>query len=447
MGLIMDWLILDWLILVVVTPLIVVLVVLLYGFVGCGFEGVATGPSTKDVAPSKLTATAIGTDTIELEWQDNSGGAATSFKAERDGVVIPSPSDPKAPLKVSSPFGDGGLNDGTDHNYRVTAVLFGGNYDSDPSNDAKATTHPNAPSNLVLTPQDVDQIDLEWDHISKSNKTIEFLVEHRLTAGGVWKNITQFGKLSDHTKYQHKDNLLLTPGSEHEYRVTALVVDPVGPHSIPNPPVPSTPATAPPAKTWAVAFNAVLTSDQPPNGPKLEGFCLVQRIGKTLLKNSGTKKVRITVRGSSAGQLTINRIYISQPALSGNRWDSLPLPNPGGLTKVVDIDAPDLPVKLGVIPSLFPDPTATTLGPIDYSLDMNHDLLIAFDISITPGQGNVRSVLLAGTGTENYQRGPQGGVATEQSSKPQRSPAPGLPPPGFTTVPNKLYLVEKIEVL
>jgi hypothetical protein len=428
----MDWPMMDWLILVLVTPLIIVVLVLLYGFVGCGFEGVATGPNPKDVAPSKLTATAIGTDTIELAWQDNSGGAATSFKAERDGVVIPSPSDPKTPLKVSSPFADGGLNDGTDHNYRVMAVLFGGSYDSDPSNDAAATTHPNAPSPpLLLTPQDTDQIDLDWDHLSKSNKTIQFLVEHRLSAGGVWTPLALFGKVSDHTKYSHKDPSLLTPGSGHDYRVTALAVDPLVPHGKPNPPVPSTPVTGS-AKTWAVAFSAAPTGNQ----PGLEGYCLIQKISKILLKNSGTK-VTITLRGPSAGSLTINRIYISQVG-PGKLYDSA-----ADSQRVVDKDAGQLPVVLPEIPSADPDPNAKKLGPIVYTIpDPPKDLLIAFDISATPGQGNVSSVLLPGTGTEHYFR-----AATEQASKRERSPAPGLPLPGFTTGLDRLYLVEKIEVL
>jgi hypothetical protein len=116
---------------------------------------------------------------------------------------------------------------------------------------------------------------------------------------------------------------------------------------------------------------------------------------------------------------------------------------------VVDIDdAPHLPVKLPVIPSPTPDTHVTTLGPIDYSLDMTQDLLVAFDISITPGQGNVRYGLLPGTGTESYLKAPPApGVATEQAKKPNRSPAPGLPLPGYTTGPDQFYLVEKIEVL
>src|SRR5438045_4183457 len=129
MGRIMDWLILDWLILVLVTPVIIVVVVLLYGFVGCGYEGVATGPSSNDTKPSMLTVTAIGTDRMRLVWHDNSGGAATSFKVERFEPNPPPGAPPGAGggFKVidpdaSSPFTDGGRNDGTDYTYRVRAV-------------------------------------------------------------------------------------------------------------------------------------------------------------------------------------------------------------------------------------------------------------------------------------------------------------------------------------
>jgi hypothetical protein len=428
----MDWLMMEWLVLVLVMPLIIVVVVLLYGFVGCGLDEAGSGPSEKEAAPSNLKATALGTDTIELEWQDNAGGAATSFKVER---LFPGGS-PANPNPVSSPVDDTQLPDGTDHTYQVTAVLFGGNYDSDPSNDATATTHPNPPSNLKLTPQDVDQIDLEWDHVTKSNKRIDFLVEHRPTAGGVWNSVVTFTKVSDHTTYPHKDPVLLSPGSEHEYRVTALAVDGFVPHAI-NTPVPSTPVTGQ-TRTWAVAFSAALTTNQ----PNFNGYCLIQKISKPL--KNGTK-VRITLRGASVGLLTINRIYISQVDPARQPYDSLDAGPPGGLTKVVDIDLGDQPVMLGVIPSPFPDPTARTLD-VDYSLDGTKDLLVAFDISNAAGQGNVKFVKLPGTGTGTnlFSR-----AATEppgEAKKAHRSNTPDVPP-RYITQPDVVYLVERIEVL
>jgi hypothetical protein len=174
----------------------------------------------------------------------------------------------------------------------------------------------------------------------------------------------------------------------------------------------------------------VLTTDQ----PGLEGFCLIQRISiaqlgifPTLLNNIGTT-VKLTVRGSTAGNLTINRIYISQVAASGDPWDSA-----ADITTVVDIDQGDPAVVL-------PANTPRVLGPINYALDRTQDLLIAFDISATAG--NVRSVLLPGTGTEHYFR-----AATEQASAQNRFPDPANPLLTYGTGPDRHYLVEKIEVL
>src|SRR5206468_111680 len=103
----------------------------------------------------------------------------------------------------------------------------------------------------------------------------------------------------------------------------------------------------------------------------------------------------------------------------------------------------DPAVELPVIGS--PDPTAKLLGPINYTIpDPPKDLLIAFDISATAGQGNVRSVLLPGTGTEHYYRGPQAGVATQAAAAGTTQPPVGVVkprPPGFTTGPDRLYLV------
>jgi hypothetical protein len=408
--------IMEWLILLLLVPAILVPIVLLCGFAGCFLDSI--GEAGPPPPPTNLKATAIGTDGIKLEWTDTSEGTVT-FNVERldaDTFEVIAPN-------ASSPSEDGGRNDGTDHTYRVTASEAGF-ADSGPSNEATATTHPQAPTNLVLTPQDVDQIDLEWNHVTESNKTINFKVEHRVLPGGSWGMIEV---VSGVTTYSHNN---LAPGSALEYQVTAQVD---GFDNSVATVVSSNPSAAVSATPFA--FTADLSTDQ----PGLEGFCLIQKISKTLLKNSGTQ-VRITLRGPSIGNLTINRIYISQVAAAGDPYDSLAPGSPVGLTKVVDIDQGDPAVVLPVIAS--PDPTATTLGLITYTLDRTKDLLIAFDISATAGQGNVRSVLLPGTGTEHYFR-----AATQQASVPDRSPSPVLPPPGFTTGPDRLYLIEKIEVL
>src|SRR3954469_10935817 len=74
----------EWFVLIFLVPLIVVPIVLLCGFAGCGYSGVATGsgPAPGVETPSNLHAKATGVDTIELRWQNNTGGP-TNFEVER----------------------------------------------------------------------------------------------------------------------------------------------------------------------------------------------------------------------------------------------------------------------------------------------------------------------------------------------------------------------------
>ena len=66
----MDPLLMDWLILVLVTPVIIVAVVLLYGFVGCGT--ILDISEDDNTAPPKgvtnLNAKALGVDKIIVSW-------------------------------------------------------------------------------------------------------------------------------------------------------------------------------------------------------------------------------------------------------------------------------------------------------------------------------------------------------------------------------------------
>jgi hypothetical protein len=192
---------------------------------------------------------------------------------------------------------------------------------------------------------------------------------------------------------------------------------------------PSGPSDQASGRTFGVAFEADLTSDQ----TGLEGFCLVQRIEPTRLRQStlpgdiGTlgARVRITVRGSTAASLTLDRIYISQPAAAGDPYDS----------------AADLmPVASGVV---VPANTAVPLPVVDYDLDRTRPLLVAFDISSNAGLGNVRFVTgVPATEATTYFRG-----ATTQASIDDRSPSAADPgSPAYSSTPT-IYLIEKIEVL
>jgi hypothetical protein len=125
----------DWLILIFLLPLIVAPIVLLCGFSGCGLDVVGTAVPS---APSNLVATAGGTDSINLNWKDNST-SASDFIIERTapgGIFAPIPG---IGLIKGINFVDQPLPPGTTFLYQVKAT-WGGSYPTSPSNVASATT-------------------------------------------------------------------------------------------------------------------------------------------------------------------------------------------------------------------------------------------------------------------------------------------------------------------
>ena len=82
----------------------------------------------------------------------------------------------------------------------------------------------------------------------------------------------------------------------------------------------------------------------------------------------------------------------------------------------------------------IPANTAVTVPPVNYTLDPTQDLLVAFDISNTSGEGNLRFGALTGADILRQDR---------RRPKPAcRTGRQVTSPP-----PNNLYLIEKIEVL
>lgn len=405
----MEWVVLEWLVLALAVPVVIVVVVLLWGFVGCSsFTEDKTAPPPAPVptpTPTNFTATANGTDKIDLAWLHTSPTA--QFTVTRTAPTMQAIVTNSALTSASEP----GLKDGRDFTYSLTAQDAGQTPSA--SVTATATTKPKPPINLVLTPQTANRIDLKWDHVSDSNKKITFRVAHRPKniPGSAFKVIQTIDKTADSTTIIHEDAAVLKAGTEHEYQVAAVILDGFV-NSLPNKEVSSDPLTGS-TKTWAVPFEKALTDPQ-----DLQGFCLIQRITSGQLK-SGTK-IRITVRG---GSLTLDKVYISQVALTGNPWDSA---------------ADNKQVALGVVLA------ANTPKPleVDYTIpDPPKDLLIAFDISNAAGQGNVLGVVLPGS--EHYSR-----ANTQQADRQDRSPGVGVPAaPPFAPGADRHYLIEKIEIL
>src|SRR5262249_21619678 len=188
-----------------------------------------------------------------------------------------------------------------------------------------------------------------------------------------------------------------------------------------------------------LAFTTVFTA---PSGTLINegnnaGFCLVQRLSQQLLTPTGTtpNQVRIRLRGPLTRSLTIDRVTISKPADSQ--------PGATGTEDRYDSDSSDLTVVISA--TAFPSGVtiqanaAVTIG-VNYALDFNSDLLIAFDISSTAGQGNVIFGALANADAFSNPGTVEAGVA-------DRTPNNQNTAVYQNTAPNTLALIELIEVL
>lgn len=155
------------------------------------------------------------------------------------------------------------------------------------------------------------------------------------------------------------------------------------------------------------AFVATLTNNQ----AQLGGRCLVQRIEPPRLFASGTL-VRLTIEASTAGNVVLERVFISRAADSGNPYDAA-----GDLTEVAS----------GV---LLTTGATLVLPPVAYVLDRTQPLLVAFDLG---APGHVRHVANVP------------GVDARAFIGNQHQAAVAIRQPGFS-LESRIYLVVRIEV-
>ena len=185
-------------------------------------------PPTALEAPSGLTATAVSSSEVDLNWRDNSGNE-TGFRVQRRQ----GDSDDWAPVGTTATnattFSDAGLLADTLYHYRVQA--FNDTEPSSFSNQAAVTTsslHP--PSRLTATAVSSSGIDLSWQDNS-INET-GFRVQRQRDGSSDWvpvgtapANATNFsdaGLLSG-TRYRYRvqafnqleSSHLLEPGCGH----------------------------------------------------------------------------------------------------------------------------------------------------------------------------------------------------------------------------------------
>lgn len=134
-------------------------------------------------APTSLTATAVSTSQVNLQWQASSG--ATGYRVERSTNGSTTWTEVAAGITGTS-WSNSGLASSTGYSFRVRATNSAGT--SPYSNVATATTLlavPSTPTGLVATPVSKSQINLTW---SRASGAASYKVE-RSTDGANWVQV------------------------------------------------------------------------------------------------------------------------------------------------------------------------------------------------------------------------------------------------------------------
>ncbi|HYO10793.1 MAG TPA: fibronectin type III domain-containing protein, partial [Tepidisphaeraceae bacterium] len=172
--------------------------------------------ATDDVAPlapSSLTALAVGTDRVELEWSDESANEI-GFTIERslDGETW---SEVGTADANALSYTATGLTPGTGYHFRIRAYnAFG---DSSHSATASATTAdiaPALPSELTATAAGSDGIELTWS--DDSHNESGFTIERSTDGGATWTEIATVA--ANATAYTATG---LAPATAYDFRIRA----------------------------------------------------------------------------------------------------------------------------------------------------------------------------------------------------------------------------------
>jgi hypothetical protein len=434
----------DWLMLFLLVPAILMPIVFLCGFAGCGEPLSISGEGIPIPGPMGLTASASGNGEIVLEWNGEPADTSTFkiFRAPQGGAI-----DPNNPLAtIASTLGLKGFTDKdpllgevNTFVYRMEAFNSLG-HKLAISNDATVTSLPLAPSEMKVEPKDASTIEVTWKN--NSLKADRMVVSREPLPAGA-QILTDVPSIPELFLSE-----FLAEGSRHKYQLAALFRGTL--NGVPNQEVKSlfTPALTAFANTFKAAFSVALTTNQ----IGLHGSCIVTRFPALSTQSKTWTKLRITLRGSTAGPLTLDKVTISQPAdqhppdpllpaTARERWDSAAqgLGNESGIRVLrtgVGPDGTPAPAGTAVI---LPANTAKAFIE-DYSWDESKDLIIAFDINITQGQGNVRhGPAMPAPPPESYLKARQSAtVATAQAATQDRT--------SDFQPSQSHYLVELIEV-
>jgi hypothetical protein len=252
-----------------------------------------TLPPVAPQPPTNLTATAVASSQINLNWttpSSNGGSSITGYKIERNngtGFTILVGSTGSTATK----YNNTGLIHSTTYTYRVSAINSVGT--SSPSNNATAITFnvmPNPPTNLVATAVSSSKITLSWTApTDNGGSTITgYEIDRSIDGGSTWSTVVGSTGNST-TTYSNTD---LIHSTTYTYRVSAI--NSVGTSS------PSNNATA-------ITFNIV---------PSLP-------LGLTAAPSSSSQIHLSWSAPSDNGGTPINGYKIERSTNGGNTWSTL----------------------------------------------------------------------------------------------------------------------------
>lgn len=270
---------------------------------------------------------------------------------------------------------------------------------------------PTAPKNLTAAPSaSVDagsSVTLAWENTDGTEAQIE-----RAMDGG---DFTPLPDPSDPTKVlvvngESFTDTGLTPGATFIYQVRTNK----------NGDTSDDATNAVAVTTFKTAFyvpinDVVASTDQPGD----IGYTVVQILANTLLQASGTL-VNLTLRGPTGGLLTLDKVFISNVAATGDPFDS---------------DVPPVPVTSNLA---LNNATLAITPAGTFFLDQSKPLLVAYDVN--PTANTMRYGTLPQGGATAYAKAPSvPGTALNEAGVMNRTP-----PYGSAAA---LFLIQKIEVM
>jgi hypothetical protein len=143
--------------------------------------------------------------------------------------------------------------------------------------------------------------------------------------------------------------------------------------------------------------------------------CIVQRLSPGSLARGGNL-IAITVRAAGTGNVDFTHVTISRAALAGDDFDSEGIPT--------DITAQRVSVMAG---------SALPLPPVEFNVDADEPLLVAFDVD-DPGLARVAR----GVSHTAYVKRPLPGDKITDARNEDRT--------GFTEQPSELWFIDRVDI-